>query len=227
VSGAVNLNLTSATVKINGGTFAGDGDVLAASTTGSSLTTSYDKASETLTLTGADTLAHYQSVLDSVSFTSGGNPTNSGANLTRTVTWQVNDGNVSNNLSAAATTTITFPPVLRFIDLGDFDANGRSDIAWASNGGGHGTLWTDSNGTLSQFAAPGAMGPEWTAYGAGDFNADGKSDLLWLNDAGQASVWELNGPNLIGFGVSAGRMGAEWHVAAIGDFNGDHKSDLL
>jgi hypothetical protein len=223
-----NLKLASATVHVASGTFAGDGDVLAATTTGTSITASYNSATETLTLSGTDTLAHYQSVLDSVTFASGGNPTNSGANPTRTVTWQVDDGSASNHLSAAATTTITFQPVLRFIDLGDFDANARTDIAWASNGGGHATLWTDSNGTLSQFAIPGgAMGPEWTAYGAGDFNGDGKSDLLWLNNAGQAAVWELNGPNLIGFGVSAGQMGSEWHVAAIGDFNGDHKSDLL
>jgi hypothetical protein len=144
------------------------------------------------------------------------------------VTWTVNDGSASNNVSAASTTTITFQPALRYIGLGDFDPNPRTDVAWASNGGGHATLWTDSNGTLSQFAVPGgAMGAEWTAFGVGDVNGDGKSDLLWTNTSGQVAVWELNGPNLIGFGVPAGQMGAEWHVAAVGDFNGDHKSDLL
>src|SRR4029077_4430224 len=124
----------------------GDGDVLAVATTGTAIAASYNAASETLTLTGTDTLAHYQSVLDSVTFASGANPTNAGANPTRTVTWAVDDGSASNNLSAAATTTITFQPVLRYIGLGDFDANTRTDLAWASNGGGHATLWTDSNG---------------------------------------------------------------------------------
>jgi FG-GAP-like repeat len=126
--------------------------------------------------------------------------------------------------------TITTAPVLRLIGVGDFDANGRSDVAWASNRGGQATMWMNSNGTLAQDAVPlAAMGTgTWTAYGVGDFNGDGKSDLLWTSNTGQVAVWEMNGPNLVGFGVPAGQMGAgTWHVTAIGDFNGDGKSDLL
>jgi hypothetical protein len=132
--------------------------------------------------------------------------------------------------TATANSTATVAAVaasLRYIGTGDFDANGRTDIAWASNGGGQATLWMNTNGTLTQFAVPGAMGPEWSAFGTGDFNGDGRSDLAWTSTAGQAAIWELNGPNLIGFGVPAGKMGSEWHLAAIGDFNGDGKSDLL
>src|SRR5262249_61951258 len=77
-----NLTLTNATVQISGG-FAGDGDVLAANVSGTSITSSYNAATETLTLTGSDTLAHYQQVLDSVTFHSGANPTNSGLNRSR------------------------------------------------------------------------------------------------------------------------------------------------
>jgi hypothetical protein len=218
--------LISATVSVSGG-FAGDGDVLGFTTAGTSITASYDAAAELLTLTGTDTLAHYQNVLDSVAFASGADPTNSGGNPTRTVTWTVDDGSASNNLGTA-TTTISFPPVLSFIGIGDFDANSRSDIAWASNGGGRATMWMNANGALTQDAVPLAhMGAEWTAYGVGDFNGDGKSDILWTSTTGQTAVWEMNGPNLVGFGVPAGQMGSEWHVAAIGDFNGDGKSDLL
>src|SRR5262249_39677568 len=61
-----NLKLTNATVKITGGTFAGDGDVLAATTTGTGISASYNSSTETLTLSGTDTLAHYALVLDSV-----------------------------------------------------------------------------------------------------------------------------------------------------------------
>jgi FG-GAP-like repeat len=119
------------------------------------------------------------------------------------------------------------PLNLQWIGTGDFNNDGKGDIAWALNGG-QAALWMNSNGTLQQIKVPGgAMGAEWTAYGVGDFNNDGNSDLLWTKASGQAAVWELNGSNLIGFGVPAGQMGAEWHVAAMGDFNGDHKSDLL
>ena len=229
VSDPDNLKLACATVAIGGGTFAGDGDLLAAVTTGTSITASYNAATETLTLTGSDTLAHYQSVLDCITFASGPNPTNSGdpANLTRTLTWVVNDGSASNNLSAVATTTITFQPFLGFIGVGDFDFNGRSDIAWTSNGGSHVTLWSDTAGAFTQALIPNAMAAGWTAFGVGDFNGDRKSDILWTNASGQVSVWELSGPSLIGSGTPANQMGAGWRVAAIGDFNGDHKSDIL
>src|SRR5207244_776529 len=69
VSDPDNLNLVNATVKITGGTFASDGDVLAATAVGS-VTVNYNGATETLTLTGSDTLAHYQQVLDSLTFVS-------------------------------------------------------------------------------------------------------------------------------------------------------------
>src|SRR5207302_391324 len=65
-----NLNLVTATVAITSGSFVGDGDVLAANIAGTSITASYNAVTETLTLTGSDTLAHYTQVLDSVTFNS-------------------------------------------------------------------------------------------------------------------------------------------------------------
>src|SRR5262249_4553393 len=83
------------------------GDTLAATTAGTSITATYDAASATLTLSGSDTLAHYQSVLGSVTyFSSSDNPTNFDADLTRTIAWQLNDGSIANNLSTPQTTTI-------------------------------------------------------------------------------------------------------------------------
>src|SRR5947209_19697186 len=78
------------------------GDTLAATTTGTSITASYAASTGVLSLTGSDTLAHYQQVLDSVSYTtSSQNPTNSGADPSRTVSWVVNDG----TLNSATPTT--------------------------------------------------------------------------------------------------------------------------
>src|SRR5262249_21312368 len=105
VSDPDNLNLASATVSITAGTFVADGDVLAADVSSTSITASYNAATERLTLTGSDTLAHYQAVLDSVTFNSTAtDPTNAGANLTRTLSWVVNDGTVT---GAAQTETLT------------------------------------------------------------------------------------------------------------------------
>src|SRR5262249_33558087 len=114
VSDPDNQKLTSATVHVSGGTFAGDGDVLAATTVGS-IVASYNSTTETLVLSGSDTLANYQQVLDSVTFASGQNPNNGNANPTRTITWVLNDGAGSNTLSTVQTTTVDIanePPFL-------------------------------------------------------------------------------------------------------------------
>src|SRR5262249_28994329 len=97
------------------GGFGGDGDVLAADTSGTNITASYNAGSETLTLTGSDSLADYQLVLDRVTFSSGVDPNHGNANPNRTVTWTVDDGSASSHLSGAVTTTINIahePPIL-------------------------------------------------------------------------------------------------------------------
>jgi hypothetical protein len=110
--------LTSATVAITGGTFAGDGDVLAATTAGTNITAAYNSTTETLTLTGTDTLADYTRVLESVTFqTNSLNPLDFGFAPTRTLTWTVNDGTTAGFSSATQTTTVTVtainhPPTL-------------------------------------------------------------------------------------------------------------------
>src|SRR5262249_7846038 len=107
-----NQKLANATVKVVGGRFAGDGDQLAANVGGTAITSSYDSSTETLTLTGSDTLVHYQQVLDSLTFVStSDNPTNFGSNPTRTVTWLLNDGSGSFALSTTQTETVTITPV--------------------------------------------------------------------------------------------------------------------
>jgi hypothetical protein len=120
-------------VQVTGG-FVGDGDQLAANVAGTSITASYNAATERLTLTGSDTLAHYQQVLDSLVFSSGSNPTNLGANPTRTVTWTLNDGSPDNNLSTPVPETINITaandaPVFSSLDNNPtFIENGSSVV---------------------------------------------------------------------------------------------------
>src|SRR5262249_311265 len=102
VSDVDNQTLASAKVSISSATFF-TGDVLSANVTGTSITASY--ANGGLTLTGTDTLAHYQQVLDSVTYSStSSNPTNFGNDPSRTISWVVNDGARD---SAAQTTTLS------------------------------------------------------------------------------------------------------------------------
>src|SRR5262249_37198658 len=101
----------SATVKIAGGTLTGAGDVLPATTPGTAISASYNAATETLVLSGTDTQADYQQVLQSVTFvTASDNPTNYGSAPTRTITWTVNDG-ASSISSSTVTETVSITAV--------------------------------------------------------------------------------------------------------------------
>jgi lipopolysaccharide export system protein LptA len=215
-----SLSLAGATVSITGGTFAGDGDVLAASVAGTAITASYNAATERLTLTGTDTLAHYQGVLDSVAFSSGPNPNNSGSNPIRTVSWVVDDGGASNHLSVPATTTISIGVVKN-----DFDGDGKSDILW-QNDNALPAIWQMNATSLAGGGVLPNPGAGWHEIGTGDFNGDGKADILWQNDNGTPAIWQMNAASLTGGGVLP-NPGAGWHLTATGDFNGDGKSDIL
>ena len=80
-----------------------------------------------LTFSGVDTFAHYQTVLNSVDLTStSDNPTNYGANTSRTITFTVSDGLLS---SAAQTSTVTV--------VGTNDAPVNQSAGHAVGVGGH------------------------------------------------------------------------------------------
>ena len=171
VSDPESTNLASATVSITSGLLTGD--TLAASTSGTSITASYNASTGVLSLTGSDTLAHYQQVLDSVNYSSSNqNPTNFGADASRTVSWAVNDGtlnsatqNTTVNLSGGPATDTLFSPSAtptnvtendpNAVDLGvKFQASTNGTIVGIrfykgpQNTGTHtGDLWTTS-GTL-------------------------------------------------------------------------------
>ena len=127
VSDPESANLVSGTVSITSG-FAFTGDTLAATTTGTSITASYNASTGVLSLTGSDTLAHYQQVLDSVSYSSSSqNPTNFGADASRTISWVVNDGTLN---SATQTTTVNITAVNNPPVLGNVAASASYSCAW-------------------------------------------------------------------------------------------------
>ncbi|MGR4865241.1 M10 family metallopeptidase C-terminal domain-containing protein [Caulobacter sp. LARHSG274] len=120
-------HLSGSTVQITGGKFAsneastsddhlgyGAGMQASGLIAGTNITVSWNAATETLTLDGYDTLANYQAVLAAIRFQStGDNPTNYGLNLTRTVTWTLDDGtpDIPAGGVNSGTTTITLAAV--------------------------------------------------------------------------------------------------------------------
>ena len=110
VSDVDSTNLVGATVTISGGFQAGD---TLHFTNQNGISGSYDSTTHVLTLTGSASLANYTTALASVTFDNLTNddPTNGGANTSRTITWLVDDGAGLNNLSNTPTTTINITAV--------------------------------------------------------------------------------------------------------------------
>ncbi len=99
-----SANLSSLTVTI---TNLQDGalEVLAANTTGTSITASYDSGTGVLTLNGSDTVANYQQVLRTVTYD---NTSDNPVTTTRVIQFVANDGTYSGNV---ATTNLTVTAV--------------------------------------------------------------------------------------------------------------------
>jgi diphthamide synthase (EF-2-diphthine--ammonia ligase) len=131
--------LTGATVQITGGTFSSNENSTAddhlgytsskqisGTIAGTSITISWNAATETLTLSGYDTFAHYQTAMAGlVYWATGDNPTNYGANTSRTLTWTINDGTQGVLAGSVNSTTST----LNLSAVNDAPVNGTVSSA--------------------------------------------------------------------------------------------------
>jgi large repetitive protein len=144
-----NGNLTGATVSIGTGFF--PGDVLNFANQ-NGITGSYDPADGVLTLTGSASVDHYNAALDSITFISTNpNPSNDGANLTRTISWSVTDGAASNGI-ATATSTVdvhAVPTVVASGDVGFQAGPGNSTVLDPDIGAFDGTSLTGATVTIA------------------------------------------------------------------------------
>ncbi len=129
VSDAADPIATGATVRISGGFLTGDQLNFLAQ---NGISGSYDPTTGILTLTGSATVSAYQAALESVTFSSTiSDPTNSGADNTRTVTWTVFNGAVDST-PVSSTIDVNTPPTLAgpaSVTLQEGQRPGRS-AAW-------------------------------------------------------------------------------------------------
>jgi hypothetical protein len=111
--------------------------------------------------------------------------------------------------------------------IGDFNADGTSDLAWFNAASGHLDVWQLANGQWSASPGVGIHPAGYLPVGFGDFNHDGTSDVLWFNATTRdVDLWKVANGQWAG-SVDIGTHPAGYAPVLTGDFNGDGTSDVL
>jgi hypothetical protein len=138
------------------------------------------------------------------------------------------------NASVGFQTPVTYPvgPAPVAVALGDFNGDGRLDLAVANHGdssagddGNLSILLGNGDGTF-QAASNIPVGKNPQSLAVGDFNGDGKLDLAVLNSGDTLSVSIGNGDGTfqarVDYMTSTGSL-----ALSLGDVNGDQRPDLI
>ncbi|HEX5732230.1 MAG TPA: FG-GAP-like repeat-containing protein [Blastocatellia bacterium] len=139
-------------------------------------------------------------------------------------------GDGTGNFTQAATSPEATGFTPRSVTVGDFNLDGRPDLATANSNGNNVTiLLGDGTGNFNQPAtSPEVVNAFPVSLAAGDFNLDGRPDLAVVNN-GSDNVTILIGDatgNFTQAATSSIAVGDLPQSVAIGDFNLDGKSDL-
>jgi VCBS repeat-containing protein/predicted outer membrane repeat protein len=113
------------------------------------------------------------------------------------------------------------------IATGDFNADGKPDLAVTNAAGSIGILFGVGDGTLASPTTyrSGGIQPAWIVVG--DFTGDGLADVAVANySSGTVAVLPGMGKGTFGPAQSYSSGGTEPLAIAVGDFNADRKADL-
>src|SRR5262249_26142294 len=161
----------------------------------------------------------YQQVLRTVAFSSSSdNPTDFGADPSRTITWQVNDGTVDfqTHVDYAAGSQPSS------VAIGDLNGDHLLDLAVANQSSNNVSVLLDSGGTFSPvLGSPFATGgPLPFSVAIGDLNGDGLLDIAVANlNSSNVSVLLSNGGTFSPALGSPFATGPAPRSVAIGDLN--------
>ncbi|MEJ0078591.1 MAG: FG-GAP-like repeat-containing protein [Alphaproteobacteria bacterium] len=110
--------------------------------------------------------------------------------------------------------------------IGDFNADGTSDLAWYNSSTNGIDIWKLSNGQWAGSADTGLHPAGYQPVGFGDYNHDGTSDVLWFNSTTlHVDLWTIANGQWAG-SPGIGPHPAGWTPLGAGDFNGDGTSDV-
>ncbi len=213
--------LASATITIKNPRNLGS-EILAATTTGTSITATYDATKGILNLTGSDSVANYQKVLRTLTY-------NNSAAIpdftTRTINFVVNDGSLNSEI--ATTTVILQSSTALSARQMDFTGDGKADIVWRNDVTGEAVIWGMNGFTLAAGAYLPKVDGNWRIEATADFDGNGLGDLLWRNyTTKEIGIWRMNGTTIAETALLPS-LDFDWQIVGTGDFNGDRKDDLL
>jgi hypothetical protein len=196
VTNSDGQGLANATVQVSGGSLSADGDTLAAATAGTSITGIYTPGTETLTLSGADTVANYQSVLRSVKLSSTGVTLGS-----RAINWTVSDG-ITTSATPTSTVTVHAKPAVTAGSTATFTGGGAAVILDSGL-----TLGDQSSSTLTSatvlingfvsgdFLTVGATGGLTTSFLNGTLALSGTASLATYQTALNSVAYSFSPSN--------------------------------
>lgn len=121
------------------------------------------------------------------------------------------------------------------VGIGDFNADGVSDIFWRNRLNGNnafGIAMPDPDwggpGVFYAFGTTRVANLAWKIEGIADFDGDGRAELLWRNPTTGANVlWWLPDHTSLFAGAALSPIDPAWAIAGTGDFNGDRQADVL
>jgi len=147
-------------------------------------------------------------------------------------------------LMTAATYPTTYPDVAflpnvtgtswQIAAIGDFNADGMTDLVWRDTTSGTNALWLMNSATTYSAITflPAVAGTNWQIAGTGDFNADGMTDILWRDSTtGTNAMWLMTAvtyPTTYPNPVFLPQVtDTNWQIVGTGDFNNDGKDDVV
>jgi hypothetical protein len=118
----------------------------------------------------------------------------------------------------------------RAFGQGDFNRDGKSDVAFQNKVSGALAVWQmDGTNLISGATLAVGKATTWRAVSAADFNNDGQPDVLFQDGAGAAAVWIMKGTSFVRSMLlrNGAGLGTGWEIAGTGDFNGDAQTDIV
>jgi hypothetical protein len=124
-------------------------------------------------------------------------------------------------------TVASFPDVTHFIAVGDFNGDGRQDLAVTVTLSHVVILLGDGSGGFTPGpGSPLAAGTNPTSVAVGDFNGDGRQDLAIPSTSGMTVLLGNGVGGFISASGSPFSVGTLAGLVAVADFNGDGIQDL-